>query len=162
MWRMNENLGPIRGRTSAGIVELWGYCGFTKPYTVAVFLPWRGWTWQIEVISMPPRMNEKEFRKKSTCPPSDELLAFTLSELRDYASESVAQHTDICDFCKMEVELYRRHPQSQEGCETPLIPRALYEFAKSMLSRGESDTAVLNRMFGDDGELELNQACGAF
>lgn len=107
-------------------------------------------------------MDEKEFRKTMSCPPSDALLSFAESDIGDARSGPIADHAYGCDFCDMEVRLYRMFPQTDEEVETPLIPRALYQLAKSILSPGGSGRGISNGLFGYEGELELRQTCGAF
>lgn len=104
----------------------------------------------------------KDFHKSESCPASKALLALASAELCDERAAEIGEHLADCDFCSMEVEMYSRFPQAEEQTETPLIPRPLFELAKMLLPRRRDDGSTVDSVFGDDGEFELGQPCGAF
>ena len=103
----------------------------------------------------------REFRKTGVCPRSESLLAFVEGEGFPTDRSAIAAHLDDCDFCSTEVEIYRRFPQDREPAPTPRIPRALLEFATTLLGGKNKDASrAVNK--GGDREIDLDQACGAF
>lgn len=103
----------------------------------------------------------KEFRKTEVCPRSEELLEFANGEGPLFARESVSSHLPTCDFCSTEVDIYRRFPQDEAPAPTPRIPRALLEYATALLV-GSGGNENRRRATGADGEIDFDQACGAF
>lgn len=102
----------------------------------------------------------KEFRKTERCPASETLLAFTQGALPPLESDEVEVHSADCEFCSMELEMYRRFGVGIEEIAAPRMPRPLFLLASKLLpkrtDRGDADAC------GPDGHIDLDQACGAF
>lgn len=100
-----------------------------------------------------------EFRKTGLCPDSDALCSFATAETPDVEASDVEAHISECDFCSMEVDLYRRFPLEAVEVETPRIPRALLALATRVLGASRKRDSKREDSLQ---EIDLDQTCGAF
>jgi anti-sigma factor ChrR (cupin superfamily) len=66
----------------------------------------------------------KSFGKQSNCPTSHDILSYTEGRLRSLASQRIAQHCALCDFCGAEAQLLAKFKQA-EADHTPAPTPAL-------------------------------------
>jgi anti-sigma factor ChrR (cupin superfamily) len=70
----------------------------------------------------------KSFGKHSNCPTSHEVLSYAEGRLRSLASQRIAQHCALCDFCGAEAQLLTRFRAAEEDytpAPTPAVIRVL-------------------------------------
>ena len=66
----------------------------------------------------------KSFAKHTNCPASHEILSYVEGSLRPFASQRIAQHCMLCDFCGAEAELFAKFRPSEEHhapARTPVL-----------------------------------------
>ena len=86
------------------------------------------------------------FRKNSSCPTSQDLLAFQNCEISTNKFSAVQKHLSECEFCAAEVEFYARFPQADEECVEMEMPAALYELAEAILNNKQKNFLLLNKL----------------
>jgi hypothetical protein len=64
----------------------------------------------------------KTFGKQSNCPTSHEILTYVEGELRPLASQRIAGHCALCDFCGAEAQLLSRFRPTEESQTPPPTP----------------------------------------
>jgi hypothetical protein len=98
------------------------------------------------------------FCKNTTCPSSQDLLAFQKGESRSEESKTIRAHLADCEFCAAEVEFYARFPQSEEPCSETKIPLPLYELAEALLSNKRKNFRLLKKLLSENESLRLEKA----
>ena len=87
------------------------------------------------------------FRKNETCPTSNELLEFQNGAIAAKRRTEVLTHTERCEFCAAELELYFHYPQQEgetEPVESVAIPAPLFQLAEALLGKKHSDPSSLD------------------
>ena len=97
------------------------------------------------------------FCKNANCPSSPDLLAFQSGEVSLRKNREISRHLAACEFCASEVEFYKHYPQTDEKIETAEMPQPLYELARALLGNQRSDFLVLNNLFGNSENLQLEK-----
>jgi hypothetical protein len=97
----------------------------------------------------PPMTSNKTtgFRKNETCPTSNELLEFQKGGIAAKRRSEVLTHTERCEFCAAELELYFHYPQQEgetERVESVAIPAPLFQLAEALLRKKHSDPSSLD------------------
>ena len=95
------------------------------------------------------------FRKSSTCPLSNDLLAFQTGKISLRDNERISVHIRFCEFCAAEVDFYAHHPQNEEMVENSEIPAPLLELAEALLSNKHRDNSLLKRLFNHPVESKV-------
>lgn len=95
------------------------------------------------------------FRKSSTCPLSDDLLAFQNGKISLRDKDRIAVHLRFCEFCAAEVEFYAHYPQTDETVEKAEIPPPLRELAEALLSNKHKDTSLMARLFNQTEDVKV-------
>lgn len=98
------------------------------------------------------------FCKNTTCPASQNLLAFQKGEAPPEQSEFIRRHLAHCEFCAVEVEFYARFPQSEELCPETTIPLPLYDLAEALLGSRKKNYTLLNKLLKENESLTLEKA----
>src|SRR5437016_14270126 len=75
------------------------------------------------------------FRKRASCPASQELLEYHLSSLTNEERSRIKAHLLSCDFCNAELQLLTRHRSDVEGDALVEMPAQLRLLAERLLSR---------------------------
>ncbi len=75
------------------------------------------------------------FRKRASCPSSQDLLGYHLSNVSDKKRARIRTHLLSCDFCSAELQLLTRHGADVEEDALVEMPAALRWMAERLLRR---------------------------
>jgi len=86
------------------------------------------------------------FRKRASCPSSQELLGYHLSSVTDEQRSRVQAHLLACDFCNAELQLLTRHRGDVEEDALVEMPAQLRRLAERLLRRGAAAFSELSEL----------------
>jgi hypothetical protein len=95
------------------------------------------------------------FCKSTSCPSSQELLAFADGEVLIKERRIIETHLEACEFCAAEVEFYSHYPQAEETVAKAEIPVPLYELAEALLSNRHKDFFTLNKLLCENEGVKI-------
>jgi len=86
------------------------------------------------------------FKKKTTCPPTTDIVLLLADSLSGEKGRRTQWHLSICDFCGAEAELLLHHSPQPEHIEIPMMPKPLRRLAESLLAGRFSGLANLAKI----------------
>ena len=86
------------------------------------------------------------FRKRASCPTSQDLLGYHLSSVTDEERPRIQAHLLSCDFCNAELQLLTRHRGDIEEDALVEIPAQLRRLAERLLSRSAAAVSELSEL----------------
>ena len=64
----------------------------------------------------------RNFGKQSSCPTSNEVLSFVEGSISPVIKRTVEIHTQLCDFCGAEMQLFAKYKPGKESYMPPPTP----------------------------------------
>ncbi len=95
------------------------------------------------------------FCKSTSCPSSQELLAFAESEVSVIERGKIKTHLGACEFCAAEVKFYAHYPQAEETVPRVEIPTPLFELAEALLGNKHKDFMALNKLLCESEGVKI-------
>ena len=86
------------------------------------------------------------FRKRASCPTSQDLLGYHLSSVTDEERPRIQGHLLSCDFCNAELQLLTRHRGDVEEDALVEMPAQLRRLAERLLSRSAAAVSELSEL----------------
>ena len=86
------------------------------------------------------------FRKRASCPTSQDLLGYHLSSVTDEKRPRIQGHLLSCDFCNAELQLLTRHRGDVEEDALVEMPAQLRRLAERLLSRSAAAVSELSEL----------------
>ena len=86
------------------------------------------------------------FRKRASCPTSQDLLGYHLSSVTDEGRPRIQAHLLSCDFCNAELQLLTRHRGDVEEDALVEMPAQLRRLAERLLSRSAAAVSELSEL----------------
>ena len=86
------------------------------------------------------------FRKRASCPTSQDLLGYHLSSVTDEERPRIQTHLLSCDFCNAELQLLTRLRGDIEEHALVEIPAQLRRLAERLLSRSAAAVSELSEL----------------
>ncbi|PYS61213.1 MAG: hypothetical protein DMF76_11655 [Acidobacteria bacterium] len=86
------------------------------------------------------------FRKRASCPSSQELLGYHLSSVTDEERSRIQAHLFFCEFCNAELQLLTRHRADVEEDALVEMPAQLRRLAERLLSRSAAAFSGLSEL----------------
>jgi len=86
------------------------------------------------------------FRKRASCPSSQELLGYHLSSVTNEQRSRVQTHLLSCDFCNAELQLLTQHRGDVEEDTLVEMPAQLRRLAEQLLRRGAAAFSELSEL----------------
>jgi glutaredoxin len=86
------------------------------------------------------------FRKRASCPSSQELLGYNLSSVTDEQRSRVKAHLLSCDFCNAELQLLTRHRVDVEEDALVEMPAQLRRLAERLLRQSAAAFSELSEL----------------
>jgi len=82
------------------------------------------------------------FLKTKDCPPSEDLLSFTLAASPIESKSEIISHLDVCDFCAAEAHFLSKFQATELPCSTTDIPPELRLLAESLLQKRSPESEL--------------------
>ncbi len=84
------------------------------------------------------------FKKRATCPSSQDLLGYRLSSVSEKKTARIRTHLLSCDFCSAELQLLTRHCADAEDDALVEMPAALRRMAERLLRQSAAALGELS------------------